>query len=37
MTVDRKVLGPKSWREVTIFWWEGVKFWWEIRTNNKED
>jgi hypothetical protein len=34
--IDRKILGPQSWREVPAFWWEGVKFWWEMRTKAKE-
>lgn len=36
MTVDRNLLGPRSWREVPVFWWEGVKFWWEMKRRSKE-
>lgn len=26
MAINRKILGPQSWREKPIFWWEAVRF-----------
>lgn len=26
MAINRKILGPQSWRESPIFWWEAVRF-----------
>ena len=35
MNVNRNLLGPKSWREVPIYWWEGLKFWLEMKVTKR--
>lgn len=32
MPVDKKLMGPQSWREYPTFWIERVKLWWKIRS-----
>jgi hypothetical protein len=24
--IDRKLFGPRNWREYPVFWFEGIKF-----------
>ena len=33
--INRRLLGPRNWRERLVFLVEGIKFWREIRAEKK--
>lgn len=31
--INREILGPQSWREYPVFWWEALKFRVQMKIN----